>query len=345
MEHGIMILNIRPKICPVCLLLWILGIFILPSISFSIERNVTIHRSDESNTTVFIMVRDIAEVKGEKIFLKDLAVIEAEIGLLKKLEGIEIGLSPKPGREKIVSGRWILSQIQSRRFLPKSVKADIPDTVFVKRLHQEVSEETLLDVLNDFLVSEMPDADFKVNHIKIRGENIFPSGRIRLRIDDSYRMRRGRCVNLPVWVEVDEKRCDKIIISGIVDIYKTVLCVNSYVKRGTILSAGDLFQKEVNITKAPQDILYDQNDAVGKLVKSNIREGAFIRDSMLEVPPLIEKGDKVKLVAGRGALSVVTMGIAQTNGFLGGQINIENINSKKTIVGRVRDASTVEVIF
>jgi len=66
---------------------------------------------------------------------------------------------------------------------------------------------------------------------------------------------------------------------------------------------------------------------------------------MVSVPPVIHKGDKVKLVAKSGNIKIVTFGIAKSAGGTGDQIRIENMTSKKTIVGRVKDASTVEVIF
>ncbi len=65
----------------------------------------------------------------------------------------------------------------------------------------------------------------------------------------------------------------------------------------------------------------------------------------MEVISRNKKGDKVKIVAGKGVISVVTMGIAQSSGPQNSQISVENISSKKIVVGRVKDASTVEVIF
>ena len=111
-----------------------LALFLLAENSFSIEGYIEMYHADnDSNTPVIISVMDNASVEGEKIYLEDLAMISASSGILKKIESIEIGLSPKPGREKFVSGRWILSQIQSKQFFPKQIKVDIPDRVVVLR--------------------------------------------------------------------------------------------------------------------------------------------------------------------------------------------------------------------
>ncbi len=133
----------------------------------AIERDIKIHHSNDNNTPVIISVMDNVSVKGEKIFLKDLAVINSGQDILKKIEEIEIGLSPMPGKEKIVSGRWILSQIQSKRFFPEHIKADIPDTVIVRRAYQKIPEENLLDMFYGFLDSEISEAGYRVSNFKI----------------------------------------------------------------------------------------------------------------------------------------------------------------------------------
>lgn len=103
--------------------------------------------------------------------------------------------------------------------------------------------------------------------------------------------------------------------------------------------------QQMNISKAPANLVTDLQDAVGKRLKQNIKPGETIRHNMLSIPPLVHKGDKVKLVARSGALRIVTLGIAKSSGGLGDQIRIENSTSKKTVVGRVKSGSTVQVIF
>ena len=46
-----------------------------------------------------------------------------------------------------------------------------------------------------------------------------------------------------------------------------------------------------------------------------------------------------------GGLRVSTMGIAKADGLRGEQIRVENVTSEKTVVGRVVNGSTVEVLF
>ena len=101
----------------------------------------------------------------------------------------------------------------------------------------------------------------------------------------------------------------------------------------------------MNVSKSPANLVMDLQAAIGKQLKRNIKPGEIIRHNMISVPPLIRKGDKVKLIAQNGSLRIVTLGIAKSSGGAGDQIRIENITSKKIVVGRVKTYSTVEVIF
>jgi flagella basal body P-ring formation protein FlgA len=66
---------------------------------------------------------------------------------------------------------------------------------------------------------------------------------------------------------------------------------------------------------------------------------------MLELPPLVHRGERVKLVAKNEILKVSTLGIAKSQGGKGERVKVVNISSQKTVVGVVTDASTVEVTF
>jgi flagella basal body P-ring formation protein FlgA len=66
---------------------------------------------------------------------------------------------------------------------------------------------------------------------------------------------------------------------------------------------------------------------------------------MLAIPPVVQRGDRVKIILENGPLTVETVGIAKGAGGIGEQITVKNITSKKTVLGRVKDASTVEILF
>jgi flagella basal body P-ring formation protein FlgA len=152
-------------------------------------------------------------------------------------------------------------------------------------------------------------------------------------------------VHLGVAVHVNGHTCGKIYLSGWLDRFKPVVCAKRFIPKHALVSENDLGVELINISKGSRRLVTLVADAVGKRAKRNISAGSLLKHYMLETPPLVFKGDRVQLVARSGGLTVLTVGIAKHPGGKGEQIQVENVTSKKNVVGRVTDASTVEVFF
>ena len=294
---------------------------------------------------VAVIVNDMVMVTSDPVFLGDIAAIQTSgRALKKKLEGLKIGYAPKPGHEQRISGSWVNSLVSSAIPSDRAPQLDIPDIILIKRAFQTISDDRLYTLLSGYLEDEYMDSEVHITHFKVRGNNVFPEGAIDLDIVPGNRRNSG-FVNVTVAVSVENMVRGRLILSARADIYRQVVCTRRFVKRGTILTAMDVGMDKVNVSKASPDVILDMDEAIGKQVKNNLREGGYLRSSMVEIPPLIREGDKVKLVAAKGALSVVTMGVAKSDGPAGAQIFVENVTSGKVVVGRVKDHATVDVLF
>ena len=324
------------------------GVFVLAvALLCSVAHGTGLPEEDAgaSNNAVAVIVNDMATVKSDPVFLGDIAAIHtADRELKKKLEGLKIGNAPKPGHEQRISGHWVHSLVLSTIVSDTAPKVDIPDIIVIKRTFQSISDDQLYTLLSSYLEDEYIDSEVHITQFKVRGNNVFPEGAVSLDIVPGNRQHTG-FVNVVVAVSVDNTLYGKLILSARADIYRQVVCARSFVKRGTVLTEMDVEMDKVNVSKASPDVILDMSEAIGKQVKNNLREGGYLRSSMLEIPPLIREGDKVKLVAAKGALSVVTMGVAKTAGPAGSQIFVENVTSGKVVVGRVKDHATVDVLF
>ncbi|HHT9123980.1 MAG TPA: flagellar basal body P-ring formation chaperone FlgA, partial [Candidatus Wunengus sp. YC63] len=66
---------------------------------------------------------------------------------------------------------------------------------------------------------------------------------------------------------------------------------------------------------------------------------------MIDNPPLIKKGDFIKVSVQSGNLNIVTKGVAKEDGYVGKVIRIKNVDSNKELYGKVEDSTTVKIIF
>lgn len=293
-----------------------------------------------------IAVTDKAQVLGDQICLSDVAAITgANSTLVRQLGDISLGKSPRPGKERRYSGNRIHALV--RAILDTSLNATItiPDVVCVQRAHQRVSETSLKKAFESYVASRLGGVETSIRRFKIRGNNPLPLGNLSLApVEPSKKPIKG-ATTLKMAVYVDGEDMGRLTLSGWVDRYEPVVCTSRFVSRGEILTEDDIVLKKINISQVSSRIVKDADHVVGKQVKSNLRAGRAVQENFLVLPPMIEKGERVRILAISGGIQVATLGIAMDEGREGEQIKVENITSKKLVVGRVSDRSTVEVLF
>jgi len=131
--------------------------------------------------------------------------------------------------------------------------------------------------------------------------------------------------------------------------YREIAVATQAIKRGQLLSAGDLKSERRPITGPAQ--YASLASAIGREAKRALRPSEAIRphdieDSHEESPVLIKYRDTVRLVARRGPLEV-TLSAAEAlqQGRLGDVIRVRNVESKRVIVGKVVGPGELEVRF
>jgi len=294
---------------------------------------------------VVVQVRANVQVDRNDIFLKDVAQITAPAALKEKMGDIRLGPSPLPGKEKKILGRRLLSMVQAVKVMPVDAKITVPESIQIERASQSVQEELLQQLFDRSVREVLEDSDFKVHPVRVFGTNQFPIGKLSMSVSKSNELELMGNVNLQVQVQVNGENCGRLTLSGWVDRFVPVVCAIREVKHHTVLTGEDLTLKTVNVSTLSGQLVTNMADATGKQTRMTLRAGACLRSGMLTMPPLVQKGDRVKILARSGKLNVSTMGIAKGSGGKGDQIQVENIASNKTVVGRVTGQGTVEVMF
>lgn len=294
---------------------------------------------------VSIYFKSDASVNSREYFLKDIADISSPGLMQRELENFSMGFSPAIGEVKVVSGESLALKLKSIPWLPLTADITFPDSVFIKRVSQEVPEETLMNIFRDYIQQRVNDKEFEINDFKVRGLNPYPSGEmvVSLRSPGVGKVK-GR-VSIQIDVTVDGVSQGKVSASGLVDIYDRVVCSTKSLSRGEILKAGDFCLKRLNISKITDDYLSSMDNLQGLRLKQNLGFGNYLRSTILEKAPLVERGDNVTLVALKGNMRIVALGIADQEGGLGDQILVKNITTGRVVSGRISGPKTVDVFF
>ncbi len=114
-----------------------------------------------------------------------------------------------------------------------------------------------------------------------------------------------------------------------------VLITNSPLRRGHIVTAGDVRLQSRDASQLNTAYLSNLDQVVGKALKKNLANKALFTSGVLTEPHIIRKGQHVDLHAGQGALKVSASAIALTGGAVGDRIRVKNVSSRKIVEGTI----------
>ncbi len=294
-----------------------------------------------------VNVRDQAWVKGEKVYLKDIASIEGPPRVRERLGTVYLAYAPSPGKHKSLHGSWIEGKVRSKRWLPANVLLNIPELVHISRTSQTIPEESFLRQYTGYVAQQLqvPEGDFRISRFRVVGNGPLPEGKPRIELADQAGGKQMGHVSLSAIVRVEGKIERRVVLSGWIDRFDKVVCTLRPLDRHTILSAEDLTLERRNVSKLPANVLKTVEDVAGKRLKHRLKAGSVLLANAIENPPLIKKGDRVTIMAESPNLMVTAVGIAQSKGSAGDQIRVTNCMGKKEIIAHVVDSSTVKVDF
>lgn len=128
------------------------------------------------------------------------------------------------------------------------------------------------------------------------------------------------------------------------DISMPVVMANATLERGHVVSEEDLTLKKYNVTGARSDIVWRVGDVVGLTVKRRLREMTPITQSMLEAPVMVERGQRVAMIASQDGVTAQTTGFAMKKGRRGEIIKVKNESSGQQVSARVTDFGVVKTV-
>lgn len=123
---------------------------------------------------------------------------------------------------------------------------------------------------------------------------------------------------------------------------KEVVIANRELPSDTILTPADITIEKRDVAKLHRGYLERPQQAVGKIVKRRIRQGAILTPGQLNIQHAVKKGTQVVIVARIGTLVVRMNGKALTNGAIGERIKVKNSSSNRQIEATVIDTGVVK---
>lgn len=151
---------------------------------------------------------------------------------------------------------------------------------------------------------------------------------------------KGR-VMVPVKIFNGQSYHSQIQIIATIKCYEYVCVTNKMCSRHQALSDDDIRFELREITNIYSNPVRSLQECLGKRTRRVIAGNRMLTEDMLEFPPLIERGNAVKIVLRHRNLEIVTTGIARQDGWQGDVIRVRQNSGKHVIQCVVKSSNLV----
>lgn len=128
-----------------------------------------------------------------------------------------------------------------------------------------------------------------------------------------------------------------------VEILGEVLITTRALARGVTLEPGDFERRRQDLARVAPGALTDPGQAAGQKLRYPLGPGAVLNAGMLEVAPVVRRGQTVTIVSGRGGLEVRARGEALGDGGRGQTVQVRNHQTRRVLSGTIEAPGLVRV--
>jgi flagella basal body P-ring formation protein FlgA len=294
-----------------------------------------------------IRVIERAEVRGSNITLGEVAKFSDETDpRVEEIRKIVVAQAPPAGKVMILDGAYLNYRLSARLGQP-DLNLVLPRQLEVGRQAQEINRADLERMFTQYVCHHMPWLPEQVRFSDFRAPEVIslPTGVLTSQIKTLGRRDYLGHVSLLVTLFVDGIRQRSVRISGQVDVMQEVVVAKKDLKRSQEIMAAMVALEVKNMVGVQATALTRISDAIGMQTRQPVRAGEVILPRMLKGKPLVQRGDRLILVAESANLKVETVAKALEDGYQGEQVRVVNSTSGKEVYGRVVGPRQVVVDF
>jgi flagella basal body P-ring formation protein FlgA len=322
--------------------------FLLVKVNFSLLVLFLIISGMAQAADVSVTLKEKVVVKGAQIHLGDICHIESlDPDLGQQLNRLVVAKAPQPGRSRKISIDYLRLRIKQMDLSPDTIMFSGPELIHVARDGFEISEEEIAKIVDEFLQTNRiwGEAAVKIKDIQFSADRTLPKGHTTYQVEQPDHLRSLSTLPLSIVFDVDGKYQKTVRANVKVAALGSVVITAKPIGRLKPISVEDLKVEVMDLVGLSKNVITDINEIVGKRARRNIQAGEFLRPDLIEMPPLVKRGDMVVIVAESNGLKVTAIGEVKSAGRLGERVKVVNLDSNKRLSAWVVDNKTVKVEF
>jgi len=133
----------------------------------------------------------------------------------------------------------------------------------------------------------------------------------------------------------------KLYVPVRVALQQLVVVTARPMSRGERIGRGDLVLEKRALVQHRGGVIRDPDQIQGYVLKYAVAAGKVLTPRMLNAPKLVQRGNRVIVIAASQGLNIQMKGIALEDGLIGDSIKVRNPVSKRVLLGIVTATGTV----
>ena len=285
-------------------------------------------------------LKSSCEVSRDGVYLSDL--VESRTG--EPIPAIMIDTSPSWGTIRKYSSQNLIKLINEKAQGVEVECDEGGEEISISRSSRVLGLEEVLESLRVELVKSpvFSQGELELESIRPWKTLLVPDGPVELRLVTR--------INYPTFqTSLRFELLDGGVPFGIfsapvkMSIWKEAWVAKNQVTRGDVLSKVQLEKQRVNAIKVRQD-LWDGNPSDGRYwFRENISPGRLVYSRAVVMKPVVRRGSLAKAVVTAGSLQVSTKVKVLEDGAPGEAVRVQNVRTRKELIGEVLDESTIKI--
>lgn len=297
-----------------------------------------------------IEIKDKITLPEKQMVLGDIAWVSCNNpSLLERINNISIGNTPWPGNVRRIERDTLNARFMDEGIDFKEIAYGSSTSSLISVESITIPGEEIVRKAKEYLLSKLsrPESEIIIESDRTPMDKLIPAngGDIQWEISQIDANKERGNVQLIVRIYINEKQYLKMPVFLTVRTYEDIITSNKKINRHDILAMDDLVIKRMETTKLTEVTFDTREGLLGKRAMRPILPNIPITAEMVDNPPLIKKGDFIRVSVQSGNLHILTKGVAKEDGYAGKVIKIKNIDSNKELYGKVEDSTTVKIIF
>ena len=295
-----------------------------------------------------ITLNAAALVEADSVRLSDIATVTGiSQDQLNAVGATIVARSPQPGQTRFVDIDYIRIRLKQAGIDTTSMTFNGAPDVRVTRQAATLPTQRIRQAVEMAIRSRMPwkNEDVTIGEIVLDEAIQLPTGRLTYRIETSRNEDYlGRMI-VALHLLVDGEPVRKVWVNTTISVMADVVTVIRPLGKHAYIQLGDLTVERRDLSDLSSDTVSRIEDALGNRTTRMIYPRTVLQSSMFVSPPLVRRGDIVKIVANAGPMTITATGMVKQQGGKGEMVRVVNTDSNRIITARVTGPGAVEVNF